>query len=603
MNLISKHLVTATLAWGFGAAFIATSVVSAETQIFVSPTGKDTNPGTQLQPLATPEAAKQTVRRLVDEGLKTNVTVTFAAGTYELSSPLIFEPADSGTAKYSIQYKAAAGEKVIWSGGRCITGWQVNDRGYWETQIGDINEQAWFFRLLTIDEKRATRARWPNQDGVLRVQTVTPTVKEFTFNQPLPSMNLGGHNTELVAYGNWSISRGKVIASDPQQVQTETAMGWIGHGPMTTVSPGKPVYLENHISFLDLPNEWSLNPENGKLVLVPRKDQSIEEFEAIAPALSQLMRIQGTEDQPVQNLTFQAIQFEHCDFPLPEVGYNEIQASHYGTDRREPTFVQSVAIECTHAVACKFDDCRFAHLNNSAIGLGPGCQENQIVYSTFEDIGGSGVVIGWRGRALLDNPSPPNLSADWKDRAITPIGNQVSDCIFRQCGQDSKGGVAIFAAFSNSTKISHNQISDLPYTGISIGFRWDDSPTSQANCIVENNHIFKVVNTLADGGGIYTLGLQPGTIIRGNYIHDVKRSEFAHGGAPNNGIFIDQGSTGFEFESNVIHSTSGEPIRFNLSQETAHQWRDNYFGDQPAMDAKARKIAGAAGPRRKPTQR
>lgn len=600
MNRILKHLITATLFWGGTSAFLTTTVASGDTELFVSPAGKDTNPGTEAHPLATPEGAKRSVRQLVKNGLTENIVVTFAAGTYELPRPLIFEPADSGSAAYSIQYQAAAGATVVWSGGRCLKNWTLNSRGNWETQVGDDKDARWFFRLLTIDDKRATRARWPNEDGVLRVQSVNPSVQQFTFNQDLPNLNLAGHNTELVAYGNWSISRAKIIASDRQEVKTETAMGWIGHGPMTTVSPGKPVYLENHIAFLDMPNEWCLNPENGKLVYLPDKDQKIDQFEAVAPVLSQLMQIRGTKMQPVQNLRFQGIQFKHCDFPLPEIGYNEIQAGHYGTDRRESTFVQPVAIECAYAMSCQFDACRFAHINNSAIGLGPGCQENQITYSKFEDIGGSGVVIGWRGRAELDNSSPPNLSADWKDLGATPTGNQVADCIFQRCGQDGKGAVAIFVAFSKSTRISHNQISDLPYTGISVGFRWDDSPTSQSNCIVENNHIFDVVKTLADGGGIYTLGRQPGTIIRANYIHDVMRSEFAHGGAPNNGIFIDQGSTGFRFESNVIHSTSGEPIRFNLSEETHHQWRDNHFGDASAEDEAAVKIVAAAGPRSRP---
>ena len=51
---------------------------------------------------------------------------------------------------------------------------------------------------------------------------------------------------------------------------------------------------------------------------------------------------------------------------------------------------------------------------------------------------------------------------------------------------------------------------------------------------------------LGDGGGIYTLGFQPGTVIRGNHIHHVQRSRFNQA-APNNGMFIDEGSKGFLF--------------------------------------------------------
>jgi hypothetical protein len=86
---------------------------------------------------------------------------------------------------------------------------------------------------------------------------------------------------------------------------------------------------------------------------------------------------------------------------------------------------------------------------------------------------------------------------------------------------------------------------------------------------------------LADGGGIYTLGFQPGTVLRGNHIHDVHRTAFAHGGAPNNGFFIDEGSKGFLFEANVVYRTSGGAVRFNQNQREWHTWRDNHFDLTP----------------------
>jgi len=99
-----------------------------------------------------------------------------------------------------------------------------------------------------------------------------------------------------------------------------------------------------------------------------------------------------------------------------------------------------------------------------------------------------------------------------------------------------------------------------------------------------------VMKALADGGGIYTLGFQPGTVLRGNLIHDVHRSAYAHGGAPNNGFFIDEGSKGFRFESNVVHRTSGQSVRFNQCQREWHTWNGNAFDG----DATAAHIAAAA---------
>jgi len=102
---------------------------------------------------------------------------------------------------------------------------------------------------------------------------------------------------------------------------------------------------------------------------------------------------------------------------------------------------------------------------------------------------------------------------------------------------------------------------------------------------------------LADGGAIYTLGYQPGTVLRGNLLHDVYRSAFAHGGAPNNGIFFDQGSKGFLVEDNIIYNTSGEPIRFNQTSQENLTFNNNSFGtspDDPAFPKDAAVQAGRA---------
>ncbi|NUQ63191.1 MAG: hypothetical protein HUU20_11995 [Pirellulales bacterium] len=84
-------------------------------------------------------------------------------------------------------------------------------------------------------------------------------------------------------------------------------------------------------------------------------------------------------------------------------------------------------------------------------------------------------------------------------------------------------------------------------------------------------------------------------MIRGNYLHDVHRSQFAQG-APNNGMFIDQGSKGYLFEKNVIHDTSAELVRFNDCQRDWHTWRDNHFGAREEVLAAGKQTVDNAGP-------
>jgi hypothetical protein len=303
-----------------------------------------------------------------------------------------------------------------------------------------------------------------------------------------------------------------------------------------------------------------------------------------------LVKIGGTKEKPVRNLRFEGLRFAHTDFALPPMGYAEIQAAHFGSRMNLPTQVQPVTIECAYAEDVRFERCRFAHLNNSGIGFGPGCRRNALSGCVIEDIGGNGIMVGWRGAGRLASGTEGTLDADWADPTDAPAGNAVVNCVIRRCGADSRGAVGVFVAFSADTRVVHNVIHDLPYTGVSVGYRWDTTPTSQVRCTVEYNHIYDVMRTLADGGGVYTLGFQPGTVLRGNLIHDVHRSAYAQGGAPNNGFFIDEGSKGFLFESNVVHRTSGESLRFNQCQREWHAWKGNAF----AGDATAARIAEVA---------
>jgi hypothetical protein len=174
-------------------------------------------------------------------------------------------------------------------------------------------------------------------------------------------------------------------------------------------------------------------------------------------------------------------------------------------------------------------------------------------------------------------PGNTGLMADWQDPQDIPTGNAVESCFIHEVGQVFFGCAGVYDAYCRDSRIAHNRLENLPYTGISIGFRWDTEPTSQQKCIVEYNHVFNVMTLLADGGAIYTLGYQPGTVLRGNLLNDVQRSRYSTG-APNNGLFFDQGSKGYVVENNIVFNSSGDPIRFNMSEADWMTFRNNHLG-------------------------
>jgi len=107
-------------------------------------------------------------------------------------------------------------------------------------------------------------------------------------------------------------------------------------------------------------------------------------------------------------------------------------------------------------------------------------------------------------------------------------------------------------AMANYVRIVDNHISDLYYSGISLGWVWDDGPSLSHNNAVVNNVIDRYgQGIMSDMGGIYTLGRQGGTVISGNQISNGSARDY--GGW---GLYADQGSSGIHFERNIVSSTS-----------------------------------------------
>ena len=215
-------------------------------------------------------------------------------------------------------------------------------------------------------------------------------------------------------------------------------------------------------------------------------------------------------------------------------------------------------------------------------------------HCVIHDVGGTGVNIGH-----MRTKSP--LWADWENPADAPADNAVSNCHIHHCGAELWGAHGIYDAMTKGTRIRHNEISSLPYGGIATGYVWGTNRTSQENCLIELNHVHDVMLKLNDSGCIYTLGFQPGSIIRNNLLHGVRIGGFAGGAVCNNGIFMDEGSKGFLLEGNVIYDVEqapgarNTPVRFNRSQHDWHTWKDNTIQVEAEAPHAAKELSTKAG--------
>jgi len=571
-----------------GGFVLAATTSRAQTTFYVATDGSDEWSGRMLEPnqgntdgpFRSLSRARDAVRELkAREGLTQPVTVFVRGGAYELDEPLVLTPEDSGAPDCPITYAAYEDERPVLSGGRVISGWRQEDNGLWTVAIPEVKAGEWYFRQLFVrrpHQKHFERRYRPSQGAfVIAGLTDAPAKEgaphrrsqdEFRF---FPGDIQAWENlddVEIVALHDWSASRLRIRELDLENHVvrfTGYPVYRIGHW---WKDGRNPYYAENVKEALAKPGEWYLDRSSGVLSYHPLPGEDMQTLTVVAPAAEQLVKLVGEADAgiPVEHLRFRGLTFAHTHWTLPEEGYSAGQGM---TDL-------PAALQASAARSLRVEGCTFAHLGAYAAELSGGSSDNEVIGNHMFDLGGGGVKVG-------GGPG-------------TPKNNLVANNLISDGGLVHFSAHGIWAGITDHTVIRHNVVRRFLYSNVSVGWSWNDRPTACQENVVEYNHLHDSMMLLADGGGIYTLGFQPGTIIRGNHIHDVHRSKFA-GRAPNNGIFLDQGSKAFLIEGNAIYQTSADAIRHNQNQPDWHTWTGNSFGVTPDDPAFPQAIAEQAG--------
>jgi hypothetical protein len=623
MNIISMQVKVGFLVLAIPLS--GSMAVGAGREFYVAVDGRDDAAGTKAAPFATIARARDAIRKLAKAG---GTTVWIGRGRYFLGKPLVLSPGDSGTEDAPVTYAAIKGQKVIISAGRRIDHWRKGNGGVWVADLPDVKTGKSYFRQLFAGEQRLTRARTPNSGylttagalskfaepakkryggyrGASRLRREQPDAFcGFSFRHGDIRQWSDYRNAEIITFHSWECSWQTIRKIDlaKRDVHFNTPCRY----PVGFFSLKCRYRIENIASAVDSPGEWMLDKSSGKLRYFARKDEDPNKMDMIAPAIEQLLVIAGDAKgkRPVQYVTFRGLSFQHARYPMgiydvarswPDKALKVYPdwpkrfAPGYTDSQAAPLAGQ--AIELLDASHITFEDCRIAHCGAYAIKIGRRCSRNRIAYCRMEDLGGGGVLIGMDVRSVKGRV--PSSDA--------PSHNEVIDSVIKGCSLVHPSAVGVWIAQARFNRIAHNEIADVGYAGVHLGWTWGRGANYTDHNTIEANDIHHVMRDLADAGGLYSLGVLTGSVYRANYIHDIIRAQGAIG-APTDGIFLDQGSKSLLIERNVIRNVGRSVVRFNQSRREDHTWKQNDFGPghwgTESIDAK--RIISQAGPR-KPT--
>lgn len=508
--------------------------------------GDDANDGSELFPKKTITGILKAAALLGETGL-CDITVYLEDGEYILTEPVklnerffsfpcrIAFKAQSGSPVLSAAIPVSGFKDSLYNSVPCLATPLpvVKDKNGEETTI--VPRQ-----VFTASGQRLSRPRLP-AEGFYYVADVPGYDQPFNteYNVSMSEMNFNKGEIENISntadiqirmFHYWDDERLEIAQIDYDRSYIKFANpSRFALKQESSTTRGAPYFLDNVPEQFSRPGEFYADRSAGMLYYIPFENET--DSVLYVPTLNEIMQIDGlhgSKDNPA--VSFEGISFTGSDWFVtarsPSQSASDITA----------------AITVNNSSYIHFTRCSFAHIGTTAVKVDQGVHDLTFNYCDFYDLGGGGIHIA----GTNDTTDPEKTNHDIN----------ITDCSIKAYGRVYANAAGILLRYAYDCVLSHNEISDGFYTGISVGWVWGYGTHITDNILVEYNHIYNIgQKLLSDMGGIYTLGPQLGTVLRYNLIHDIQMA--CYGGW---GIYPDEGSTGILIENNICYDMSAQPF-------------------------------------------